>query len=492
MNIHRFKNVADLREEICRSPLEQYILIKLDDREIELEPHSLQRLTEVASEIDSTITYSYYRERNEDGSLINHPVNDYQPGSVRDSFNFGPLILLNSADVLSSTEDFTQEESELLDGGWYALRLRLTIGKMITMIPEYLYTAARIDYRASGQKQHDYVDPRNKKYQLQMEHTLTDHLRQIDALASPSEKVEYDLDLFPAEASVIIPVKNRVRTIGDAVNSALMQQTSFRFNVIVVDNDSTDGTRELLESISDPRLILIKVDESEHLGIGGCWNKALLSESCGRFAIQLDSDDLYNSPNVIQTIVNRFRAGNFAMVIGSYQMVDFDGNEIPPGIIRHDEWTDSNGPNNALRINGLGAPRAFFTPIARRFLFPNVSYGEDYAMALRISRDYSIGRIYEPIYLCRRWEGNSDAALSVEKVNANDSYKDCLRSFEIMARVRNNMQDRPRFTGMLPDLGSMLNSNWHPDGPWHDDDEDFGFDDDLDDEDFDNDGDLPF
>lgn len=488
MEIYRFKNVADLREEIFRSPLEQYILVQLDDREIELDPHCIHRLTEIASEIDSTLTYSYYRERNADGTVINHPVNDYQPGSVRDTFDFGPLVLLNAADVLSATEDFTQEESDLLDGGWYALRLRITIGKMMAMIPEYLYTAARVDYRKSGEKQHDYVDPRNKQYQLQMEHTLTEHLRQIDGLATPTEKVEYDSETFPVEASVIIPVRNRVKTIAEAVHSALLQETSFPFNVIVVDNDSTDGTRELLEAISDPRLKLIKVDKKEQLGIGGCWNKALLSEYCGRFAVQLDSDDLYNSPTVLRTIVNRFRSGNFAMVIGSYQMVDFEGNEIPPGIISHEEWTDSNGPNNALRINGLGAPRAFFTPIARRFLFPNVSYGEDYAMALRISREYSIGRIYQPLYLCRRWEGNSDATLSIEKVNANDNYKDCLRSIELMARVRANMQNHPRPGAMFPDFGPMIDGNWHPGAPW--DNEDY----DDDDEDFDDeeDSDLPF
>lgn len=483
MNIIRFTNVNNLREEIFRTPLEQYVLIKLDDRDLELDEHCVDRLTQVASEIDSTLTYSYFRERNDDGTLLLHPVNDYQPGSVRDDFDFGPLVLLNAADVLSATEDFTREESDMLDGGWYALRLRITIGKMMAMVPEYLYTARRADYRKSGEKQHDYVDPRNRAYQLQMEKTLTEHLRQIDALVVPGEtEVDYDSEEFAAEASVVIPVRNRVRTVMDAVNSALAQKCDFPFNVIVVDNESTDGTRELLEAIDDPRFVLIKVSADENLGIGGCWNRALLSEHCGRFAVQLDSDDLYNSETVLKTIVGRFRAGNFAMVVGSYLMVDFDGNPLPPGLISHDEWTDTNGPNNALRVNGFGAPRAFFTPVARRILFPNVSYGEDYAMALRISREYGVGRIYEPLYLCRRWEGNSDAALSIEKTNANNSYKDCLRSIELMSRVRQNMQNRPMPGLPLAELGDMLEQFGSGDRPWLDDD-DFDDFDDFEDED---------
>lgn len=481
MNIIRFTNVNNLREEIFHSQLEEYVLVQLDDREIKLDPHCIHRLTEVASEIDSTLTYSYFRERNSDGTLIPHPVNDYQPGSVRDDFDFGPLVLLNVADVLSATEDFTPAESAMLDGGWYALRLRITIGKMMAMIPEYLYTASRNDYRKSGEKQHDYVDPRNRAYQLEMEKTLTEHLSQIDGLVSAvPETVEYDGEEFPVEASVVIPVKNRARTVMQAVESALSQICPFTFNVIVVDNDSSDGTRQLLEAVSDPRLCLIKASESENLGIGGCWNRALLSEHCGRFAVQLDSDDLYNSPDVLKTIVNKFRSGNFAMVVGSYQMVDFDGNPIPPGIVSHEEWTDTNGPNNALRINGFGAPRAFFTPVARKFLFPNVSYGEDYAMALRISREYAIGRIYEPIYLCRRWEGNSDAALSIDKVNANNNYKDCLRSIELMARVRENMRNRPH-RNSFPGFGEPGES-WQNEDPWDNSDD---YDDPEDSDDFD-------
>ncbi|MDE6392584.1 MAG: glycosyltransferase family 2 protein [Muribaculaceae bacterium] len=439
MNIIRFTDINTLREEIFRAPLEQFVLVKTDDREIELDPQCVHRLTEVAADVDSTLTYCYYRDRLPDGTIADHPVIDYQPGSVRDDFDFGPLVLLNAADVLAATEDMN-EESGMPDGGWYAMRLRATMGKMIAMIPEYLYTVSKTDLRASGKKQHDYVDPRNRDYQRQMEEALTQHLHEIDAAVDTSkqEKVDYDSETFPVEASVIIPVRDRARTIMDAVNSALSQKTPFPMNVIVVDNDSTDGTRELLEAVEDTRLVLIKASASERLGIGGCWNRALLDPRCGRFAIQLDSDDLYNSPETVATIVSKFRSGNHAMVIGSYTLVNFDGETIPPGLVNHDEWTDDNGPNNALRINGLGAPRAFFTPVARRFLFPNVSYGEDYAMALRISRDYSIGRIFTSLYLCRRWEGNSDAALSQERINANNTYKDCVRSFELMARVRQN------------------------------------------------------
>lgn len=246
---------------------------------------------------------------------------------------------------------------------------------------------------------------------------------------------------FPVTASVVIPVKNRVSTILDSVNSALSQKTEFTFNVIVVDNDSDDGTRELLENINDDRLILIKVDKGELLGIGGCWNKALLSDYCGRFAIQLDSDDIYNDEHVLTKIVNRFYEENCVMVIGSYVMTDFDLSVIPPGIVDHREWSALNGANNALRVNGFGAPRAFFTPVVRNILFPNVSYGEDYAMGLRISREYAIGRIFEPIYFCRRWHGNSDANLSIEEVNANNSYKDFLRSVELIARIRANVEN---------------------------------------------------
>lgn len=452
--LYRFTNVQELREEVFRRPLEQYIAVQIDNKELILDDNCLHRMKEVAEETDATITYSWYREKCDDGTLLQHPLIDYQPGSVRDDFEFGSIVLLNQADILTASDDFTEEDWETLDGGWYALRLRLTISNMLAMVPEYLYTARKTDYRLSGEKQHDYVDPRRRDYQIQMENVLSDHLYEINGLVK-EQRENPDLENagdFPVEASVIIPVKNRKSTISDAVKSALSQLTTFPYNVIVVDNASTDGTKEILHAISDPRLILIEPEESEGLGIGGCWNRAILSEHCGKFAVQLDSDDLYLDGSTLQQIVDKFYDDNCAMVIGSYMMTDFDFNLIPPGIIDHKEWSDDNGPNNALRVNGFGAPRAFFTPVVRDILFPNVSYGEDYAVALRISRDYSIGRIYTPLYYCRRWSGNSDAALSQERINANNYYKDFLRSIELMARCRENIDSEviEREEGEMP------------------------------------------
>lgn len=443
MKLIRFTNVDALRDEIFKNSLEQFIVVQLDDRNVTLDSNYMQRIEEVAADSDASITYSYYREKSGD-EIILHPVNDYQFGSVRDDFDFGSLVLLNAADVLAASESFSPNESCGPDGGWYALRLRMSIGKTVAALPEYLYTVEKKDFRKSGDKQHDYVNPCNASYQAHMERVFTDYLNEIDGLVSmtPIRPDISDGD-FPVEASVIIPVRNRVATIGDAVKSALSQIADFKFNVIVVDNGSNDGTRELLESISDEKLIIIKAEDNEYLGIGGCWNKALMSESCGRFAIQLDSDDLYPDNNVIQKIVDKFKSERCAMVVGSYCMTDFNLNPIPPGIVDHKEWTNLNGANNALRINGFGAPRAFFTPVARTVRFPNVSYGEDYAIALRISREYAVGRIFEPIYCCRRWDGNSDADLSVETVNRHNEYKDFLRSVELIARIRGNIENEP-------------------------------------------------
>ena len=425
MEIIRFRNVKQLCDAICRNSLERYVLVRLDDREITPDEYCFHRLVETASEVDATLTYCHYKERLADGSLANHPVCDYQYGSLRDDFDFGPLVLLNAADVLAASEDFTEEESALLDGGWYALRLRLSSTGIFMNIPEYLYIAERIDDRKSGEKQFDYVDPRRRDYQIEMERMLSEHLYEINALVK-KEKQTCDFDGieaegFPREASIIIPVRNRVKTIGDAVRSALSQKCGFEYNVIVVDNGSTDGTRELLRDVRDPKLRVIELTGNEGLGIGGCWNRALQSPYCGRFAVQLDSDDIYADENTLQAVVDKFRETGAAMVIGSYIITDFGLRPMPPGLIDHREWTDDNGANNALRINGFGAPRAFYTSIARKFLFPNVSYGEDYALALRISREYVVGRIFEPLYFCRRWEGNSDASLSVEQTNANNT-----------------------------------------------------------------------
>lgn len=441
MKIVRFKNIHALRDEILGGGLDQFIVIQLDDREYILDSNYFIRMEEIASDSDSTITYCHYREIDE-GNITLHPVIDYQFGSVRDDFDFGPLVMLNSADALAATEEMVEEKSQQIDGGWYELRLRMSVGRTIAAIPEYLYTVRKKDFRKSGEKQHDYLKSDNVLYQAHMERVFTDFLIASGAVVIPAEiDTKAWKEEFPVEASVIIPVKDRVKTIGDAVSSALSQDTDFKFNVIVVDNDSQDGTRELLENIDDPRLILIKVQKEENLGIGGCWNKAILSKECGKYAVQLDSDDMYSDNNTLHKIINKFHQSNCGMVVGSYMLTDFELNPLPPGLIDHKEWTDLNGANNALRINGFGAPRAFFTPLVRNILFPNVSYGEDYAMALRISRDYTVGRIYEPIYNCRRWSGNSDADLSIKKVNEHNEYKDFVRSVELIARIRGNMEN---------------------------------------------------
>lgn len=440
MKIIRFKDIASLRDDILSGDLQQFVILKLDDRECIPDSNYFQRMEEIASDADSTITYCHYREIH-NGETILHPVIDYQFGSVRDDFDFGPLVVINVADALAASEAMVTSNVKALDGGWYELRLRMSMGRTIAAVPEYLYSVEKVDFRKSGAKQHDYVNPRNVEYQADMERVFTDFLLVAGGTVNPHTIDTKNItEEFPVEASIIIPVKNRVSTIGDAVKSALSQITDFSFNVIVVDNQSTDGTTELLEKIEDARLVHIKVRADEHLGIGGCWNRAILSPNCGKYSVQLDSDDLYSDTSTLQKIIDKFHTEECGMVVGSYMLTDFDLNPIPPGVIAHKEWTSLNGANNALRINGFGAPRAFFTPLVRNILFPNVSYGEDYAMALRISREFTVGRIYEPIYFCRRWSGNSDADLSIEKTNEHNEYKDFIRSVELIARIRNNME----------------------------------------------------
>jgi hypothetical protein len=440
----KFKDVKTLREDIFNAGLVEYILVKITDRDVILDDNCEVRMMQVASDLDACMVFSGYRLINEDGTVETIPSIEYQPGSVRDDFDLGGVVLMNVSDALAASSELDDDEMTMPDGGWYALRLKMGIRRMIGQIPEILYSMPKNDFRHSGEKQHDYVNPRCKEYQEAMERAFVKHLQQMCALTPRCKKeVDFEAEPFETEMSVIIPVRNRCATIADAVRSALSQKMAFNFNVIVVDNDSTDGTREALELIDDPRLVVIHVKKEENLGIGGCWNKALLDSRCGKFAVQLDSDDIYSSEDTLYKVWNKFQATHAAAVVGSYTMTDFDLNPIAPGLISHDEWTEEYGADNALRINGFGAPRAFFTPVARKLLFPNVSYGEDYAMMLRLSREYLVARIFDSLYCCRRWNGNSDANLPIEKVNEHNFYKDFLRSCEMFARIDYNKNDLP-------------------------------------------------
>ena len=412
---------ASIQELVAAADSE--VLFLADPRvKIEPGPRMFDRMTQVMRDTGAGWVYA---------DAAGHPRIDYQRGSIRDGFDFGPIVGV-------SVQAARQSE---IDGAWkwgglYDLRLRISEKHSIVRIPEPLYSASMIDARPRGQRQFDYVDPRNREYQIEMEQIATAHLRRTGAWLPPRfDPVPAAAETSPVRASVVIPVRNRERTILEAVQSVLVQSADFEFNVIVVDNHSTDRTTEIIRGIGDSRVKHI-VPERHDLGIGGCWNEAIYSKDCGQYAIQLDSDDLYVDDRVLRRIVSELEAGPYAMVIGSYTMVDFSLKEIPPGLVDHREWTRENGRNNALRINGLGAPRAFNTSVLRRIGFPNVSYGEDYAVALRISRDYEIGRIYDSLYLCRRWEGNSDSALPLEIANRYDLYKDWLRSVEIQARIR--------------------------------------------------------
>ena len=412
-----------------------YALLCLQPLQLQLGATALDRMLLVAGDSQAAMVYGD-RYTLEQGSRRAHPVTDYQEGSLRDDFDFGSVWLVRT-DLLHKYAGSDHEHS-YRHAGLYDLRLFLSREGRLLHLNEYLYTEEETDLRLSGEKQFDYVNPRNREVQIEMEQACTAHLREIGALVDTTQcsEIDFEEQEFDMEASVVIPVLNRARTIRDAVESALSQKTSFKFNVIVVDNHSTDGTAEILSALSACHGSALRVirPRSRDLGIGGCWNEAVNSPFCGRFAVQLDSDDLYSSPKTLQCIVDAFYKQHVAMIVGSYRVCDFDLNTLPPGLIDHREWTEENGPNNALRVNGLGAPRAFFTPLLRQVQFPNTSYGEDYALGLMFSRRYRIGRIYSELYLCRRWAGNSDAALSVEKVNANNLYKDRLRTLEIYAR----------------------------------------------------------
>lgn len=419
-------------QKIAKASKSEYTAILIKDTLIDLGQFALERFVQIADATAAGLVYSDFIEIKGE-ARANHPVNDYQYGSVRDDFDFGPLLIFNTAALQAAVKAF---ESEFKHAGLYDLRLRVSQNNELVHVSEFLYSTVETDLRKSGEKMFDYVDPKNREVQIEMEQAFTQHLKAIGAYLKPDFKdVEDAGGSFPVEAAVVIPVRNRIRTIKDAVDSVLSQEADFDFNLIVVDNYSTDGTLEILNEIAakDSRLKVL-IPERKDLGIGGCWNVAVHSEQCGKYAIQLDSDDVYKDNTTLQRVVDVFRAEKCAMVVGSYEMTDVNLQPIPPGLIDHKEWTPENGRNNAIRINGLGAPRAFYTPVLRSINVPNVSYGEDYALGLAISRTYQIGRIYDAIYCVRRWDDNTDASLDINKMNAHNAYKDKIRTFELKAR----------------------------------------------------------
>ena len=432
MNSFHFNNVssAEIRK-IAEEATGETTLLYLKDTEVIWGYRAEERMRQVMETTGAALVYAdHYVVKNEKTEKA--PVIDYQLGSLRDDFDFGAAVMLRTS---AFKEAVSRMKANYHYAGFYDLRLKLAGKYEFTHINEYLYTEQEHDLRLSGQKQFDYVDPRNRERQIEMEKACTEHLKVIGSYLPPRFKaVNFDQHAFEVEASVVIPVKNRVKTISDAINSVLCQETDFPFNVIVVDNHSTDGTTELIEKLAIDKRVIHVVPDRTDLGIGGCWNMAIDHPQCGKFAIQLDSDDLYSDQYTLRKMVNAFYEQQCAMVVGTYRMTDFDLNTLPPGIIDHEEWTPENGRNNALRINGLGAPRAFFTPVIRQIGFPNTSYGEDYAVGLAVSRHYQIGRVYDVVYLCRRWSGNSDAALDAFQLNANNLYKDRIRTWEVEAR----------------------------------------------------------
>ncbi|MBQ0127586.1 MAG: glycosyltransferase [Bacteroidales bacterium] len=421
---------SDVRAVAAKADTE-YTLIYTKPTELRWVDWGVQRLEQIAACTGASMCYSD-RFTQVGDTVCEAPVIDYQDGSLRDDFEFGGVQLYRTSALKEAASRMT---ADYRYAGLYDLRLKVAEAGSLVHVNEYLYYEVQLDTRSSGERQFDYVDPRNRAVQIEMEMACTEHLKAVGAYLAPGDYKDVDLDAgcFEYEASVVIPCRNRVRTIGDAIRSALSQKTDFPCNVIVVDDNSTDGTVDVIRSFDDPRLVYIAQDRSYH-AIGGNWNAALHHPKCGRFALQLDSDDVYSGPDTVQRFVDAFRSQNCAMVIGTYRITDFELNTIPPGVIDHKEWTGANGRNNALRINGLGAPRGFFTPLARSINFPTTKYGEDYAVALRISREYRIGRIWDVMYNCRRWEDNSDASLSILKENANNLYKDRLRTWELAAR----------------------------------------------------------
>ncbi len=412
----------------------EYSLIYTKYTTLELGYFSLERFLFIADSSEASMVYADHYQVI-DGVRKANPLITYQEGSLRDDFNFGSVLIYRS-EILKKVVESTKEDYPF--AGMYNLRLASSCLGPVEHINEYLYAEVETDTRKSGQKIFDYVDPKNREVQIDMEKVCTAHLKRIGAYLEPIfTPIKFDSVDFPVEASVIIPVYNRVRTISDAIKSVLIQKTNFKFNLIIIDNYSTDGTTEAIKAFNDPRLIHI-IPERKDLGIGGCWNTGVHHSQCGKFAVQLDSDDVYSSENTLQTMVNAFYEQNCSMVVGTYMMTNFNMEMIAPGIIDHKEWTPENGRNNALRINGLGAPRAFYTPMLREIKVPNTSYGEDYALGLYFSRHFQIGRVYDVVYNCRRWEDNSDASLDVVKMNAHNLYKDRIRTWEVQARKQLN------------------------------------------------------
>lgn len=416
-----------------------YTLLYTKYTTLELGMYAFERMIRIAEDSNAGMVYAdHYQTTN--GVQKNAPVIDYQRGSLRDDFDFGSVLFFNANALKEAT---ARMKTEYQFAGLYDLRLKLSQKASLVHINEYLYSEVENDIRKSGEKIFDYVDPKNRSVQVEMEQACTEHLKEIGGYLTPVfQKIEFDAGNFEYEASVIIPVRNRIRTIKDAIHSVLNQKTDFKFNLIIIDNHSTDGTTEAIrEFASDERLIHI-LPERNDLGIGGCWNLGVHHEKCGKFAVQLDSDDVYKNENTLKTMVSAFYEQNCAMVVGTYMMTDFHMNMIAPGIIDHKEWTPENGRNNALRINGLGAPRAFYTPLLREIKVPNTSYGEDYALGLNFSRRYQIGRVYDVVYLCRRWDDNSDASLDIVKMNGHNLYKDRIRTWELQARIAMNRQQK--------------------------------------------------
>jgi len=442
-NLNFVKSADPVSGEAIKRVIEKtstkYLMFINGSRIVKITGKAVEKFISEAQKVNAGLVYSDYNDE-EAEKISPHSLIDYQTGSIRDDFDFGQCFLVNAELARNNLSDLISVNYKLYYSGLYDFRLTISRKSTLLRIPEPLYTVQAEEESTGSEKMFEYVDPINRQVQIEMEQAATHHLKEINAFINPTDKkaVQFN-DKFNYEASVVIPVKNRVNTIGDAIKSALMQKTKFSFNVIIVDNHSDDGTTEKIKKLSlEDKRVLHLIPERNDLGIGGCWNEAICHPECGKFAVQLDSDDLYSDENTLQKIVDKFYEEKCAMVIGSYRLTDFNLNEIPPGLIDHREWTDENGHNNALRINGLGAPRAFYTPVVREVKFPNVSYGEDYAVALAISRQYKVGRIYETIYLCRRWEGNTDASLSIEKQNANNFYKDSLRTKEIKLRQELN------------------------------------------------------